>query len=63
MSFCIVHLSDPHFGTHADLRQVHAAEDLIPDLEPRVAGSNRIVGAFRASGNQRRRARDAGKRC
>ena len=36
MSFCIVHLSDPHFGIHADLRQVHAVEDLVPDLDPRL---------------------------
>lgn len=36
MSFCIVHLSDPHFGIHADLRQIRAVEDLVPDLDPRL---------------------------
>ncbi len=36
MSFCIVHLSDPHFGIHADLRQIRAVEDLVPDLGPRL---------------------------
>lgn len=36
MSFCIVHLSDTHFGEHADLRQVGAVEDLVPDLDPRL---------------------------
>ena len=36
MTFSIVHLSDPHFGNVADLQQIKAVEDLIPDLEPRV---------------------------
>ncbi len=36
MSFHIVHLSDIHFGGEADLRQVQAVEDLVPDLDPRV---------------------------
>ena len=36
MSFRIVHLSDPHFGGVADLRQVQAVEELVPDLEPRA---------------------------
>lgn len=36
MSFCIVHLSDLHFGEHADLRQIGALEDLVPDLDARV---------------------------
>jgi 3',5'-cyclic AMP phosphodiesterase CpdA len=30
----IVHLSDTHFGCEADLAQVEAVEDLMPDLEP-----------------------------
>lgn len=34
MSRSIVHLSDPHFGKLADLAQVEAVEDLVPDLEP-----------------------------
>jgi 3',5'-cyclic AMP phosphodiesterase CpdA len=34
--FSIVHLSDPHFGGVADLAQIRAVEELIPDLEPRV---------------------------
>ena len=36
MSFRIVHLSDIHFGGVADLRQVQAVEELVPDLEPRA---------------------------
>lgn len=36
MSFRIVHLSDIHFGGLADLRQVQAVEELLPDLDPRV---------------------------
>lgn len=36
MSFHIVHLSDVHFGGVADLRQVQAVEDLVPDLDPRM---------------------------
>lgn len=36
MSFSLVHLSDPHFGGVADLRQITAVEELLPDLSPRV---------------------------
>jgi 3',5'-cyclic AMP phosphodiesterase CpdA len=36
MTFRIVHLSDLHFGGEADLRQIAAVEELVPDLEPRV---------------------------
>jgi 3',5'-cyclic AMP phosphodiesterase CpdA len=36
MSFRIVHLSDPHFGAVADLRQIRAVEELVPDLDARV---------------------------
>jgi len=36
VSFRIVHLSDPHFGQVADLRQIHAVEELVPDLDARV---------------------------
>ena len=36
MSFRIVHLSDTHFGGVADLRQVQAIEELVPDLDPRA---------------------------
>lgn len=36
MTFSIVHLSDPHFGNVADLQQIQAVEELVPDLDPRV---------------------------
>lgn len=36
MTFSIVHLSDPHFGGAADLSQIVAVQELVPDLEPRV---------------------------
>lgn len=36
MTFRIVHLSDPHFGGVADLRQIRAVEELMPDLEARL---------------------------
>lgn len=36
MSFQIVHLSDIHFGGVADLRQLQAVEELVPDLDPRI---------------------------
>ncbi len=36
MSFRIVHLSDTHFGEVADLRQIRAVEELVPDLDARV---------------------------
>lgn len=36
MTFRIVHLSDPHFGETADLRQIRAIEELVPDLDARV---------------------------
>lgn len=36
MTFTLVHLSDPHFGEVADLRQITAVEELVPDLAPRV---------------------------
>ncbi len=36
MTFSIVHLSDIHFGGVADLGQVEAVEELVPDLEPRL---------------------------
>jgi len=36
VSFQIVHLSDIHFGGVADLRQLQAVEELVPDLDPRV---------------------------
>jgi 3',5'-cyclic AMP phosphodiesterase CpdA len=36
VTFSIVHLSDPHFGGVADLAQIAAVEELVPDLEPRV---------------------------
>jgi 3',5'-cyclic AMP phosphodiesterase CpdA len=36
VSFRIVHLSDTHFGGVADMRQVQAIEELVPDLEPRA---------------------------
>jgi len=36
VSFRIVHLSDTHFGEVADLRQIRAVEELIPDLDARV---------------------------
>jgi 3',5'-cyclic AMP phosphodiesterase CpdA len=36
VSFRIIHLSDVHFGGVADLRQIQAVEELVPDLEPRV---------------------------
>ena len=32
----IVHVSDTHFGREADLAQIEAIEDLMPDLEPSV---------------------------
>ncbi len=34
MSFSLIHLSDPHFGLAADLVQIAAVEELVPDLEP-----------------------------
>ncbi len=36
MSGGIVHLADPHFGAPVNLAQIHALEELIPDLEPRA---------------------------
>jgi predicted MPP superfamily phosphohydrolase len=36
VSFRIVHLSDTHFGEVADLRQIRAVEELVPDLDARV---------------------------
>lgn len=36
MTFRIVHISDPHFGGMADIAQIAAVEELVPDLEPRV---------------------------
>jgi 3',5'-cyclic AMP phosphodiesterase CpdA len=36
VTFSIVHLSDPHFGRVADLAQIEAVEELVPDLEPRL---------------------------
>ncbi|KPJ91943.1 MAG: hypothetical protein AMS18_08345 [Gemmatimonas sp. SG8_17] len=36
MSGGIVHLSDLHFGSEADLAKIEAVEELVPDLEPRV---------------------------
>jgi 3',5'-cyclic AMP phosphodiesterase CpdA len=36
VTFSIVHLSDPHFGNVADLQQIKAVEDLVPDLDPRL---------------------------
>ncbi len=36
MTFSIVHISDPHFGNVADLQQIQAVEELVPDLDPRV---------------------------
>jgi len=30
----ILHLSDPHFGGLADIRQIEAVEHMIPDLRP-----------------------------
>lgn len=36
LTFSIVHISDPHFGGLADLAQIEAVEELVPDLEPRV---------------------------
>lgn len=36
MSFSLIHLSDPHFGLAADLTQIAAVEELVPDLEPHV---------------------------
>lgn len=36
MTFTLLHLSDPHFGAVADLRQIAAVEELAPDLSPRV---------------------------
>jgi 3',5'-cyclic AMP phosphodiesterase CpdA len=36
VTFRIVHLSDVHFGGVADLKQVQAVEELVPDLDPRV---------------------------
>ena len=36
MTFRIVHLSDPHFGGMADLRQIRAVEELAPDLDARL---------------------------
>jgi 3',5'-cyclic AMP phosphodiesterase CpdA len=36
VSFSLVHLSDPHFGGVADLRQIAAVEEILPDLNPRV---------------------------
>jgi 3',5'-cyclic AMP phosphodiesterase CpdA len=36
MSGGIVHLTDPHFGPDVNLSLIHAIEDLIPDLEPRL---------------------------
>ncbi len=36
MTFTIVHLSDVHFGGVADIAQIQAVEDLVPDLEPRL---------------------------
>jgi 3',5'-cyclic AMP phosphodiesterase CpdA len=32
----IIHLSDLHFGSEADLAKIEAVEELVPDLEPRV---------------------------
>jgi 3',5'-cyclic AMP phosphodiesterase CpdA len=36
VTFRIVHLSDPHFGGVADLRQIYAVEELVPDLDARL---------------------------
>ena len=36
MTFRIVHLSDTHFGETADLRQIRAIEELVPDLGARA---------------------------
>jgi 3',5'-cyclic AMP phosphodiesterase CpdA len=36
VTFSIVHISDPHFGNVADLQQIQAVEELVPDLDPRV---------------------------
>ena len=36
MTFRIVHLSDTHFGETADLRQIRAIEELVPDLAARM---------------------------
>lgn len=36
MTPSIVHLSDPHFGADADLAQIAAVQELVPDLEPRM---------------------------
>jgi 3',5'-cyclic AMP phosphodiesterase CpdA len=36
MTFRIVHLSDTHFGETADLRQIRAVEELVPDLDARA---------------------------
>ncbi len=36
MTFRIVHLSDTHFGRVADLRQIQAVEELVPDLDARL---------------------------
>jgi 3',5'-cyclic AMP phosphodiesterase CpdA len=36
VSLTIVHLSDLHFGSVADLAQIAAVEDLVPDLDPRL---------------------------
>jgi 3',5'-cyclic AMP phosphodiesterase CpdA len=30
----ILHLSDPHFGGLADIRQMEAVERMLPDLRP-----------------------------
>ncbi len=34
MTVQILHLSDPHFGGLADIRQIEAVERMIPDLRP-----------------------------
>ncbi len=36
MTFSLIHLSDPHFGRDANLGQLDAIEQLVPDLEPRL---------------------------
>jgi 3',5'-cyclic AMP phosphodiesterase CpdA len=36
VTFRLVHLSDLHFGEVADLRQIRAVEELVPDLDARV---------------------------
>ena len=36
MTVQLLHVSDLHFGGHADVRQVEALEGMIPDLHPDV---------------------------